>query len=65
MQYLILKSNVTTDKIIIITFQIWFNIIKKPSKENIIKYIFLDFDGVINNFYQMEGISLENVKILK
>ena len=29
------------------------------------KYIFLDFDGVINNFYQMEGISLENVKILK
>jgi len=29
------------------------------------KYIFLDFDGVIINFYQMEGISLENVKILK
>lgn len=29
------------------------------------KYIFLDFDGVINNWYQMEGVSLENVKILK
>ena len=29
------------------------------------KYIFLDFDGVINNWYQMEGISLENAKILK
>lgn len=29
------------------------------------KYIFLDFDGVINNWYQMEGVSLENAKILK
>ena len=29
------------------------------------KYIFLDFDCVINNWYQMEGVSLENVKILK
>ena len=29
------------------------------------KYIFLDFDGVINNWYQMEGVSLENAKTLK
>ena len=29
------------------------------------KQIFLDFDGIINNWYQMKGISLENVIILK
>lgn len=29
------------------------------------KQIFLDFDGIINNWYQMKGVSLENAIILK
>ena len=29
------------------------------------KVIFLDFDGVINNWYDFEGVSLENAKILR
>lgn len=29
------------------------------------KYIFLDFDGVINNWYQMEGVSIDNAMILR
>lgn len=29
------------------------------------KCIFLDFDGVINNWYQFEGVSIDNVLILK
>ena len=29
------------------------------------KCIFLDFDGVINNWYQMDGVSMENAMILK
>ena len=29
------------------------------------KYIFLDFDGVINNWYHFDGVALENVLILK
>ena len=29
------------------------------------KYIFLDFDGVINNWYQFDGVSTENAMILK
>lgn len=29
------------------------------------KVIFLDFDGVINNWYEFEGVSLENAKILR
>ena len=29
------------------------------------KCIFLDFDGVINNWYQIEGVSIENAVILK
>ena len=29
------------------------------------KCIFLDFDGVINNWYHFDGVSIENVMILK
>ena len=29
------------------------------------KQIFLDFDGIINNWHQMKGVSLENAIILK
>ena len=29
------------------------------------KCIFLDFDGVINNWYQFDGVSTENAMILK
>ena len=29
------------------------------------KCIFLDFDGVINNWYQIDGVSIENAMILK
>lgn len=29
------------------------------------KCIFLDFDGVINNWYQFDGVSIENVIVLK
>lgn len=29
------------------------------------KVIFLDFDGVINNWYDFDGVSLNNAKILK
>ena len=29
------------------------------------KCIFLDFDGVINNWYQLDGVSIENTMILK
>ena len=29
------------------------------------KCIFLDFDGVINNWYQFDGVAIENVMILK
>ena len=29
------------------------------------KCIFLDFDGVINNWYHFDGVSIENAMILK
>ncbi len=29
------------------------------------KYIFLDFDGVINNWYKFNGVASENVAVLK
>lgn len=29
------------------------------------KCIFLDFDGVINNWYQFDGVSIDNIQILK